>query len=133
MLTTTRARPVRDDCRHSAHVCDWVTVGEFAKALQLSQQLQYDFLLNVVSLRTLRFAVRVETKFKANDAFDDRLGVNCDQLRKERVNLFVAGLSQQRLEQDIDLDRRLFHRRKILSLNHLRDSKTLEIPAITVL
>src|ERR1041384_341393 len=86
----TRASPVRDDCRHPAHVCDWVTVRKFAKTLQLSQQLQHDFLLYVVGLFALSFAKRVQTKFEANDAFDYRFGMDCDQLGEDFVSLNVA-------------------------------------------
>src|SRR5215211_5184499 len=78
---------MRDDCRHPTNVADRMSAPEFAKALQLRHELQQDFLVNVVGLGALRFAIRVETQFETNDAFDHRLGVDCDQLGKQMVNL----------------------------------------------
>jgi hypothetical protein len=99
-----------DYCGHAAQVSNRVTVRKFSKALQLGQQLQHDFLLNVVSFRALRLAIGAEAQFVTNDSFDYRLGVDRDQLRKEFVCLLRAGFGQQRLEQDINFDWRLFHR-----------------------
>jgi hypothetical protein len=52
----TCTRSVRDDGSHSAHVCDWMSAGKFTEALQLSYQLQYHFLMNVVDFFALSSA-----------------------------------------------------------------------------
>jgi hypothetical protein len=103
------AGAVCDYCGHATQVGNRMTVRKFAKALQLGQQLQQDFLLNVVSFSALRFAIGAEAQFVANNCFDYRLGVDRDQLRKEFIGLLRAAFGQQRLEQYINLDRRLFH------------------------
>jgi len=93
-----------DYCGYATQVSDRMTVGKFAKALQLGQQLQHDFLLDVVSFSALCFAVGAEAELVANDGFDYGLGVDRDQLRKEFIGLLRAAFGQQRLEQDINLD-----------------------------
>ena len=70
-----RTSAMRDDCRHATHVSNRMAAREFAKALQLGHELQHDFLVNVVSLSALSFAIRVETEFETNDAFDYRFGM----------------------------------------------------------
>ena len=90
-----RTGAMRDDRRHPTNVADRMSTRQFAKALKLSHELQHDFLVNVVGLCALRRAVRVETQFEANDAFDDRLGVDCDQLGKKMVNLWSVALVQK--------------------------------------
>lgn len=90
--------------------------GKFAKSLQLRHELQNDFLIKVVSLGFLRLMIGVETQFEANDTLYDWFGVNGDQLREEFVDLFVAGLDEERFQQNIDLNRRLVRHRFELRL-----------------
>jgi hypothetical protein len=75
-----RTSPMGDDCGHSAYVCYRMTVGKFAKTLQLSHQLQYDVLMNIVRLFTLCFAKGVQAEFETNDAFDYGFGVDGNEL-----------------------------------------------------
>jgi hypothetical protein len=75
-----RARPVRNNRGHPAHIADRVAVRRLAKPLQLGNELEHCFLVNVVSLRALAFAIRTEAKFEANNVLDYRLGVGGDQV-----------------------------------------------------
>ena len=100
---------MRDDCRHPAHVTDRMPVRQFAKPLQLGHELKYYFLMKIISVRALSFTMRVKTEFETNDAFDYRLGMDCDDLGKEFLCPVIAGLNQERFEEEIDLDWRLFH------------------------
>jgi hypothetical protein len=71
---------MRDDGSHPAHVCDRMRAGQFAKALQLRDELQHHVLLQVISLSALRFVVRVETELETNHTLDHGLRMARDQL-----------------------------------------------------
>jgi len=71
---------MRDNRRHPAHVCDGMSVRKFAKALQLAQQLEHHFLLDIVGLFALSFAKRVQAQFETNNAFDYRFGMDRNEL-----------------------------------------------------
>ena len=49
---------MRDDCSEPSQVSNRILGGQFAKPLQLSDELQYRFLLQVVGFGALRFAMR---------------------------------------------------------------------------
>ncbi len=81
-LSTHPARTgaMRNDSRHAAHVGNWMAGRQFAKSLQLGQQLQYNVLMNVIGLSSLDLAMRVEAEFETNNSFNYRLGMDRDEL-----------------------------------------------------
>lgn len=93
-----RARAMRDDRGHPAHVDDRIAAGCFAKPLQLGHELKHGFLVNIVDVSSLAFTVRAQAQFETDDVFDYRFGVGGNQVRKEFIGLFVAGLMKKRCE-----------------------------------
>ena len=64
----------------SAHISDWVRIGLLTKLLQLGDQLQNRLLTHVIGISLLRRVIREKMQLMTHDAFDQRLGVQSDNL-----------------------------------------------------